>query len=290
MSAIVLVFALIATVGSTYAWFTVSNQVTVNTINITVESSESLLIRTWRTGEAETEGQVYGDYLYGDASAAWTLDDFSSVADITDSPYYASYTAWRLLPVTALAGETSGDTTYDSIDITTLRYLTSATSATRPLAAATANNASGHFLEFKFWLLRPSGTNTNILFDYTLAGTYADAMAVGIIGDDNLDAAKYTVFGSDLDYGFAWSASDAGFNDDATDSAVNFNGTNGTLDTALAAIEGTEGTTVVNYLGTANVPELVTVRVWLEGWDADATNAVMGATFTLAMTFTLQTS
>ncbi len=294
LSAVVLVFALIATIGSTYAWFTVSNQVSVNTINITVESSESLLIRPWNTDEAETEGQVYSSYLYGDGGAAWTLDDFSSVADITTSTAYGSgYTAWRLLPVTSLAGETSGDTTYDSIDITSLRYLTDATDSTRPLAAATANSSTGHYLQFKFWLLRPAGSNTDIVFDYTLTGTYADAMFIGTLGDKSTSADgaldNIHIFGSDLDYGFAWTSSDAGYNGDATDSATNWDGLGtGTLDTALAALEGTEGSTVINYLETENVPELVTILVWLEGWDADASNAVMGATFTLEMTFTLQ--
>lgn len=285
LSAVVLVFALIATIGSTYAWFTISDTVSVNSINITVESSESLLIRVWRSGETETEGQTYGDY-------GWTLDDFSSVADITDSSYYSGYTNWRLLPVTSLAGETSGDTTYDSIDITALRYLTDATATTRPLASATENNASGHFLELKFWLLRPAGSKTDIVFNYTLTGTYEDAMFIGTIGDKQTSGDgvldNIHIFGSDLEYGFAWTSSDAGFNNDDTDSVVNWSGGDNSINTALTSLEGTEGTTVINYLETENVPELVTVRIWLEGWDADASNAVMGATFTLAMSFKLQ--
>jgi len=279
MSAIVLVFALIATIGSTYAWFTVSNVVTVNTVSITVESSESLLIKVWNTGDdaLADPGDPYSDY-------GWTLDDFSSVVTLTDSPYYASYESWKLLPVTALASESvAGLTDYTSIDITALRYLTSATAADRPLAAATANNASGHFLELKFWLLRPAGDNMNIYYSYTLDGTYEDAMFIGIIGDDDADDPLYTVFGNDMDYAFAWTASDAGFHDDATDSVVNL----ASITSALTAITGAEGTTSVHYLETANVPELVTVRVWLEGWDADANNAVMGATFELDMSFIL---
>lgn len=291
LSAFVLLFALVATIGSTYAWFTVSNVVTVNQLTLTVESSEALLIRPWVSGQTETEGQAYGSYNYGAGSTAWTLDDFSSVADVTTSATYTNYALWRMLPVTALAGETSGDTTYDSIDMTALRYLTDATAATRPLAAATANSASGHYLEFKFWLLRPAGTNTDVVLSYTLGGTaaYLEALHIGVIGDDDLDAAKYSLFGSDLDYAYAWSASDAGYNTDATDSVVNWDGApGGTIDDALTAIKGTQSTTVVNYLETANVPEIVTVRIWIEGWDSDTTNAVMGAIFTLNMTFTLQ--
>ncbi len=352
MSAIVLVFAVIATIGSTYAWFTVSNQTTVSTMNIEVASSESLLMKAWDTGEVEVEGQVYNHVNYG-----WTLDDFATVVNIaTDSTYYANYGDWRLLPVTALAGETVNQTDYDSIDMTALRYLSDVNTTTRPLAAATANSESGHFLEFKFWMLRPGGTNMDIVFDYTMAGTYADALHIGVIGDtkdiseatdisfdvageinstttdlsgytigDTLTVSgstansqtftvtanstanqilvseavttesgetvsivggdNYTLFGDDLEYAYSWTSTDAGYSGLAIDSVVNA-GTS--VATALSNISGSEGSTVVNYLESANVPELVTVRVWLEGWDAETTNAVMAATFTLSIQFTLQ--
>ncbi len=52
MSAVVLVFALLATIGTTYAWFTVSSTVSLNTINIDVTTEESLLIRVWNEDDA----------------------------------------------------------------------------------------------------------------------------------------------------------------------------------------------------------------------------------------------
>ena len=47
LSGIVLVFAFIATIGSTYAWFTVSQTVSVDTMNLNVSAADNLAIRIW---------------------------------------------------------------------------------------------------------------------------------------------------------------------------------------------------------------------------------------------------
>ena len=45
LSGIVLLFAFIATIGSTYAWFTVSTQTTVEGVSLQVTAADNLLIR-----------------------------------------------------------------------------------------------------------------------------------------------------------------------------------------------------------------------------------------------------
>jgi hypothetical protein len=45
LSAFVLIFALVATIGSTFAWFTVATTVNVETMQLNVQSQDSLLIR-----------------------------------------------------------------------------------------------------------------------------------------------------------------------------------------------------------------------------------------------------
>ena len=350
MSAIVLVFALIATIGSTYAWFTVSDTVTVNAFNITVESSESLLIRDWRTADgAEVSGQAYGGY-------GFTLDSFSSIVDLASSTEYSGYTSWLFSPVTCLTDGTAGETDYAGTDITNLRYLTTLNPATtRPLAAATANTSAGGYLELKFWLLRTSseGANMNVAFNQTVtdggATTYENAVFLGLDGDygtsgedisfsgsvitsdagtdlsvfsdgdsirvsgSTANSGVYTVsgtptataitvtgsftaedlaetiiidggnaqtfFGSDLDFGFAFGTTDAGYD---TTLGVNAVSTSG-LASGLAASNGDS----INYLGQANVPELVTLYIWVEGWDADTDNDIMAATYTIGLTFSL---
>ncbi len=283
MSAIVLVFALIATIGSTYAWFTVSNTVTVDTMNISVQSTESLLMRVWNTGETETAAQEYGAYNYGTASAPWAISDFTSTVSIMDSTAYSNYQDWDLLPVTSLTGESAGLTDYTGIDINTLRYLTDSTLSTRPLASAGVGNISGYFLEFSFWLLKPGGLNTDVVLNYVIDGVEENSIFIGVIGENDSNVDTDFLFGAGLDFGFAWVDGDAGWNDGATDSVVNIATS---VATALTTMTGTAATTITQLAD--NVPELVTVRIWIEGWDADADNDAMGTSFDLDLSFVLR--
>ncbi|MDP3130398.1 MAG: hypothetical protein Q8N15_03565, partial [Bacillota bacterium] len=57
LSGLVLLFALVATIGSTFAWFTVSNTVTVASMQMNVKSSESLLIKVFED-EAGNEADL----------------------------------------------------------------------------------------------------------------------------------------------------------------------------------------------------------------------------------------
>ena len=96
LSAIVLVFALVATIGSTYAWFTVSNTVAVEPMQLDVQSSESLLIRVFN---GETAANVV-------ATSGGLLDATSykaslSTADIIAATAYAGLADWTMSPVTA---------------------------------------------------------------------------------------------------------------------------------------------------------------------------------------------
>ncbi|MBI9009147.1 MAG: hypothetical protein JEZ05_03875 [Tenericutes bacterium] len=282
MSAIVLVFALVATIGSTYAWFTVSNVVTVNSFDVNVESSEALLMRVW-DGETDS-GLAYSTY-------GWTLDDFSNVLTVTDSTQYDTELAtWLLSPVTCLTGEdqTGGvyDTDYSSCDITALRkptgnFLTPDTSlAGRELgtAAAASNTAGGGYIELKFWLLKPAGTNTDIVMSYDITDSEAGEIWEQAIWIGTYDGSTQAVFGDDLDTGFTW----------ATASVPGFSTTGGLNSmTGTASITAATTSTVIATLATANIPELLTVYIWAEGWDADTTNDIMGATFTIDLEFTL---
>ncbi len=41
---------------------------------------------------------------------------------------------------------------------------------------------------------------------------------------------------------------------------------------------------------TPNTPELLTFRIWIEGWDVDATNALSAADFTVSFGFIIKTA
>lgn len=299
MSAIVLAFALIATIGSTYAWFTVSNTVSVNSFTVNTESRDSLLIRVWETGDT-------GDM----ATDGWTLDDFYTTVDIEDSADYdTEIAAAYFTPVTALTGETVTPgtpdyyaTDYSDIDFTALRELSdnaisSFATYGRELNAAAANTASGGYIELKFWLVKPSGINTNVTFTYSVtdnsgATDYEDAMYFGVVADSG----QY-IFADDPEFTFAWVDGDAGYANGALD-AIATSSLIGDATVSLITVAedtntyftahlGTVDSTSIMTLGTALTPELVTVYIWIEGWDSDATNAVMGASFDITLSFSL---
>jgi len=121
LSAAVLLFALVATIGSTYAWFTVSSTVSVPSLTLTVKSSKSLLIRPYygETGD-ESYLDVPSNYktslLLADITTVDTEDPayttIEGTGPYTTSPY-ANISAWRLNNVTAAqTATTPGETDY----------------------------------------------------------------------------------------------------------------------------------------------------------------------------------
>ncbi|MFH0993262.1 MAG: hypothetical protein V1761_02810, partial [bacterium] len=87
LSGLVLLFALVATIGSTFAWFTVSNTVTVGAMQLNVQTSESLLIKPY-AGEDGDEGALLNAENY---KANITIADILAASDL-----YDSYGTWKL--------------------------------------------------------------------------------------------------------------------------------------------------------------------------------------------------
>lgn len=86
LSAIVLMLALFTTLGSTFAWFTVSNTVTVGSIDLNVKTSPSLLIRVYDEDAYYFAGAV-------GASNIMRLDGTTAYAYVAaPTPHYVEYT------------------------------------------------------------------------------------------------------------------------------------------------------------------------------------------------------
>ncbi|MFA5696821.1 MAG: hypothetical protein WC888_00125 [Candidatus Izemoplasmatales bacterium] len=86
LSAFVLGFSLLTAFGSTYAWFTVSNTVTINSIELNVSTSPSLLIRVY------DEDAYYFVGAIG-ASNIMNIDGTTAYSYISlPSPHYVEYT------------------------------------------------------------------------------------------------------------------------------------------------------------------------------------------------------
>ncbi len=129
MSAFVLLFALVATIGSTYAWFTVSNEVAVQSIDLDIITADSLLIQVQDdSGDSEAVGLPLSNTVYSNATTGYFpngLDDFQStitIADIADTTQYSDYTDYLMTNLTVLSTPTSGAgfTDYTLLDLTAL--------------------------------------------------------------------------------------------------------------------------------------------------------------------------
>ena len=59
LSGIVLVFAFIATIGTTFAWFTISTTATVESMELNVSAAENILVKPYVIGSDEGEASQY---------------------------------------------------------------------------------------------------------------------------------------------------------------------------------------------------------------------------------------
>jgi len=151
MSAIVLAFALIATIGSTYAWFTVSSTVTATGITLNVQSADSLLIRIY---DGETNPTTDTDLLLANTYSS-SIDSGDFAAATTAG--YDAMSTWTLHAVTAAASETlAGEVDYTTLNPKSLRYLDQLDQAvpTRHLTSASlGNQTDGFYVDVRFWVL-----------------------------------------------------------------------------------------------------------------------------------------
>ncbi|XMB71920.1 hypothetical protein RJI07_07415 [Mycoplasmatota bacterium WC30] len=302
LSAFVLLFALVATIGSTYAWFTVSSTVTVETMNIDVQAQDSLLIRIY-----DGENQATADGWMSDVSA--NFSGFVTSTDISNATTagYDALSTWKLRPLTAASAPTTADMTdYTALDLSGLSYITNIENeANRALTdgfATLGNSTVGGYVELKFWVVSQATANNVVMQDLTIAAAagdttaIADAVHVGTIEDDT--PANENIFAKDSDYGFAFTADFAGFNE--TTGALNTVVTPATLTALHASFYDSSGTstysdadttignaTVIAALG-ADSPELVSVIIYIEGWDAEASNSIINASFDISFLFAIQ--
>jgi len=353
LSGLVVLFALIATVGSTFAWFTVSSQVNVEALNLSVTSMDSILIRVYSQDNADefyhasTVGE--SNILNLDGTVAYTntatntyskagsalvytltggalIDDQSTpvtvilaadlhatavlaktaeglydatqyVTTITSAMVtgaaYTSLSTWKIQPVTVIQAG------YLTISGKNLNYLNSiSTNFTRTLTAATSSNSStGQFVELKFWVMSQGTTAVNL----TLGALTIAPISGGVLAQA-VDAARIAVwaeseaefvYGTDFDYGFTFVDNLPGyytgtpvvagaFNSIAGGSVTTLLGFSGKLDNLAEA----SPSVITNLL--QNTPKLVTLRFFIEGWDADATNNIIAAAFSIAFTLKIK--
>lgn len=317
LSAFVLIFALVATIGSTFAWFTISTSVEIETMELNVSTEDSLLIKVFETGETFATPELL------DASNYKT---FIPIEDILAT--YADLDTWRLSPVTVI------NATYDGIVGDTFNVLTTPnTDFERALSAAgapIANDAEGYVIELKFWVLSQGADPDTflILEDLAVDNTgpatqdgVENAVRLSVKANDNVQAAGQAyVFGLDNNYDFAYEVDLPGyftgaevydgsnvllgFNSlsqltkgyDGTGTGVNVEGllnadvNNGKFLGASAVanasvIAAADATQI--YELSQDTPTLVTVTIFVEGWAAGATNNIIASAFNISWKFSI---
>ena len=311
LSGLVLLFALVATIGSTFAWFTVSNTVSVPSLTLNVQSSESLLIRVYNgeTGDSDNEGTEH--LLDAETyKANLALSDFTAAT----TAGYNNLSSWRLSPVTMTTTQASGalnGKAPNKMDIDSKVY--SALDVTAPTTEV--NNAAGFVIDLKLWVLSQSATSTGDIVLQDLAITASNAItaqdevvnAVRLAVWNSLEygatptdpAESALIFGLDNDYAFAFLSGQRGYDGDATDSILGATQTtlsglhsewfdSDAVDDLANVYQNAKGDADVITSLSANTPTLMVVRVYIEGWDLQTTNAVLAAVFSISFKFTLQ--
>jgi len=301
MTGLVLLFAIIASFGTTYAWFTVSNTVEVGQMQINVKTDTSLLIRVY---DGEFEGEEAQDLLDEESllDAAQYRNNLVST-DITDTTKYAGLAGYRLGPVTA------ANSAYDDLDGQTLKTMDVITKALT--ATTNANAPTGDFIELKFWLLSQVSNNTIYLSDLAITVNPADndldsqdnviyAVNLAVWMSQEMDtpvADPALIFSTNPDYAFAFTSGMRGAADtpDEPTIAGPYTLTGGQRSGLLAQHSLFYGADAANIsssttptaIATLNgdMPSLITVRIYIEGWDAQTTNAILASKFNISFNF-----
>lgn len=288
LTSIIVLFALIATIGSTFAWFTLDFASTVNEVQLEVGSDISLLIMM-------DEG-----YDYNDPDDKILLDNAANtkyVTNLTTTMIQAvyAYNNIKLSPVTTSA---------DGLSFFKPRVLQPEYST--PAASASDDELNpGQYIEFSVWILsQVSNSNVAIRNLQTTASNsiiFKNVVANAVRMSIQNQANNVFIFGHDKDYTYSYRSDQFGYDstlnstynsilptlaEDLEDLHAVYFITPGTPVPGVSASPVTAATTVVSL--TANVPQKLTIRIWVEGWDKDANNNIMSATLSVKFDFAVQ--
>lgn len=281
----VVLVAFVITIGSTFAWFTIGQAADVQDMNLTINSSESILILMDNNYNTTTNAVFLN-----------TPSNYKSVltnADIT--PVYNFLNGGIVMkPLTSTNGlsitHRNGDTALYAIK--------------NDLAEPTPIPA-GEYIQFNVWLLSQSASAQIAISNLALSASntlvekdiVVNAVRLSIdAGSANVGTKR--IFGLNKDYNFVFGVNDVGY-DPTPESTANaivssvatslIDGyhavfhTTGTASAGESVADKIDATRVFDLA--ANTPTKVTIRIWIEGWDAQANNNLIGAVFNIAFSF-----
>jgi hypothetical protein len=279
LTGIVLLFAFITTIGATFAWFTIGNVNTVESINLTISAEGSILILV-------DDGYPNVDFSEVDLTVASNYQTILTNASIL-SVYRFDYI--KLEPVTTLNGSSF-----------TFRDPLIPANADDDQAGSGAN--AGQYIEFSVWLLSQAIDVEIIMSELSLSASNSNPLQDTVINTLRLsttsDAGTF-IFGIDKDYDFEYWPDIIGYDplgdnaldpsDIATITALHgLYFTAGTNVSDSSTLDSDEPDPIVSLL--AGVPKKVTIRIWIEGWDLQSNNNLLNAIFNLAFQFKVKGS
>ncbi|MDD4070600.1 MAG: hypothetical protein PHF05_09180, partial [Candidatus Izemoplasmatales bacterium] len=226
LSGIVLLFAFIATIGTTYAWFTVSQTSTVEDITLSVSAANNMLILPYDedinyvadgSGDSFTDGVGNYDLLSSD-----NYDTSLTQAEIEAAGYAVS--TYGMLPATVVEpgyggfdGRTLASINLSNRELTTLNEEENFNST---------SSTTGYAVKLQFWLYVTSSNSEEDIYLNNLSitngdgNTYvqnsvANAVRISIWSENNTcdeNGARVSglptesvIFGNDNDYDFDFS-------------------------------------------------------------------------------------
>jgi hypothetical protein len=272
LAGLVTVFAFIVTIGTTYAWFTVGQSSQIGAVELQVQTDTSLLI-------------LVDDGYTMLANGAFLVDPESYSSSLTNSiisPIY-NFTEMVLEPVT-----TANGTSYLQNDRST---------------PASSTEVIGQYIEFSVWLLSQANAVNVALKDLTVTADNGNVLNNAIREAVRLsltpDGGAVQIYGLDKDYDFTFIPGQTGY--DSTPDTTN-NSILPATESALLLLHNqyyTSGVPVADESDTlaladtvvslaADVPQKVTIRIWIEGWDVDCNNNVLDTVFGISFQMTVK--
>jgi hypothetical protein len=264
LAGMVAVFAFLVTIGSTYAWFTIVNENSVEAVSVNVQAQQSLLIMM---DDDEAHG---GNGLNLVDDETYLNNPANYVTNLTNAIISAEYDFESIVlePVTTLNG----------------RAMTWRDTSTIGIA--------NKYVEFKVWVLSQTDTVNVAVENLTLTANNTPAskdnvkQAARLSFDDAVG--NPVIFGLDKDFGFN---DGTGLPSETATAIAAYHGIYYTTEVGGAvAGESTEalGSASTAFSLTAGQPKRITIRIWIEGWDEECTNNLSAAIFGMGFSLTVK--
>jgi len=306
LSGIVLLFAFIATIGSTYAWFTVSSEASVDTLTLNVTAQEGLLIQVRGYDEGASTFSATVPTLAED------FQTFISLLDFTEAGY-TSIESYRIQPVTSIATYADGIEGFGSVDLANLYTIdqmanAKTVSSALDMTATNKTGIAGRYVELQFYVRyqgEPLATKDVLLSNFSIIRNSeldnADvASAVRLSVNSNIMGDTPRIYGLTKDYGFAYTSSYIYYvTTPVIPTAFNGLGELNMLDGSENLVAGVTNSAYIHTLTeiqtpnsnpnlftlTANVTSIVTVRIYIEGWANATTDSIIASAFDINFSF-----